>query len=194
MGLVGCLVMSECNSSGSELWRHGLHGESTAVLIDCNLLSLASCGGSYLWNPWNTLLSFWSWQWVNIPLLLYCYLGRLLKDQMGENNGVPCKNRRHTICEMSYFSLEDSSHFQQDILLRPPTGSHLVAGSLLREVWWWQIHCIKFWNEPGIAVESANKIGLCIHAAGIRLQRRLNLRVPIAKFLIPFHLDVLQQN
>jgi hypothetical protein len=26
-----------------------------------------------------------------------------------------------------------------------------------------------------------------IHAAGIRLQRRLNLRVPIAKFLIPFY-------
>lgn len=122
---------------GQNCARHGLCRESTAVLIDCNLLSLATCWGSYLWNPWNMLLSFWTWQWVNTPVLLYCYLDGLLKDQMGESHGVPWKNRRHIICEMSYFGIEDSSHFQQDIFLWPPTGSHLVAESLLREVWWW---------------------------------------------------------
>lgn len=51
----------------------------------------------------------------------------------------------------------ESFHFQQAIFFRPPTGSHLVSVSSLKEVGWWEIHCITFWNEPDIAIESANK-------------------------------------
>lgn len=100
-------------------------------------------------------------QWVNILLFLYCYLDGLLEDQIVESNSVFLQKQKTNNMWDELFRLRgENFHFQQANFLRPPTDSSLVSVSLPKEVWWWQIRGIKFWNEPDIAVESANKIRL----------------------------------
>lgn len=100
-------------------------------------------------------------QWVNILLFFYCYLDGLPKNQIVESNSVLLqKQKTHSLWDELFRFRGENFHFQQAIFFRPPTGSSLVSLFLLKEVWWWQIGCIKFWNEPDIAVESANKIRL----------------------------------
>lgn len=98
---------------------------------------------------------------INILLFLYCYLDGLLKDQIMESNSMLLqKLKTHNMWDELFRVRRENFHFQQALFFRPPAGSSLVSMFLPKEVWWWHICCIKFWNEPDIAVESANKIRL----------------------------------
>lgn len=122
---------------------------------------LVSCWGTYSWNPWIYHCLSRSKQWVNILLFLYWYLDGLLKDQIVESNSALLqKQKTHNMWDELFRFRGENFHFQQALFFRTPAGSSLVSVFLPKEVWWWHIHCLKFWNEPDIAVESANKIRL----------------------------------